>query len=72
MFFVLYVIGWASITTVTYMVPVHHVWLWFPNSPGLATGILIGGFGLGALIFDPISTLIINPNNLAQINGQFP
>ena len=46
------------------MIPVHYGWLWFPESPGLVSGLIIGGFGLGALLFDNISTLIINPDNL--------
>lgn len=54
------------------MVPVHQVWLWFPNYPGLATGILIGGFGLAALVLDPVTTAIINPNSLQPIDGKFP
>lgn len=46
------------------MVPVHHGWLWFPGQPGLVSGLVIGGFGLSALIFDNVSTAIINPQNL--------
>ena len=46
-----------------YMVPIHHCWLWWPKSPGLVSGIILGGFGFGALIFDNVFTHIINPNN---------
>jgi len=44
------------------MVPMHHGWLWFPDKPGLISGIIIGGFGLGALIFGPLATAIVNPD----------
>ncbi|CAG2100011.1 unnamed protein product [Medioppia subpectinata] len=37
--------------------------LWFPNNKGIVTGITVGGFGLGALIFDQVQTLYLNPNN---------
>ena len=47
------------------MVPVHHGWLWFPDHPGLVSGLVIGGFGLGVLVFSNFSTWVINPDNLA-------
>ena len=46
------------------MAPVHHAWIWFPKFPGLTSGIIIGGFGFGALIFNSLSTALINPDNL--------
>jgi hypothetical protein len=46
------------------MVSIHHGWLWFPERPGLISGLIIGGFGVGALIFDNVSTYLINPTNL--------
>ena len=45
------------------MVHVHHSWLFFPNQTGLISGIILAGYGFGALIFDNVSTAIINPNN---------
>jgi OFA family oxalate/formate antiporter-like MFS transporter len=32
---------------------------WFPDSKGTATGILVGGFGLGALTFGPVAHALI-------------
>ncbi|CAH8566117.1 unnamed protein product [Schistosoma turkestanicum] len=37
---------------------------WFPNRRGLIVGIIVGGFGLGSLVFTPIQTAYINPSNL--------
>ena len=48
------------------MVAVHHGWLWFPKSPGLVSGIILGGFGCGGLVFDNIWTHVINPDNLSE------
>ena len=45
------------------MVPIHHGWLWFPDHPGLVSGIILGGFGVGGLIFDNVFTHVINPGN---------
>lgn len=56
-------LGFSVIQGSVYMVAVHHCWLWFPKTPGLVSGIIIGGYGLGALIFDQVSTAIINPDN---------
>ncbi|VDP71527.1 unnamed protein product [Echinostoma caproni] len=41
---------------------------WFPNRRGLVVGMIVGGFGLGALIFTPIQTAFINPNNVKVDN----
>ena len=37
---------------------------WFPNNKGMAMGIVVGGFGGGAFIFNQIQTAILNPNNI--------
>ena len=56
------------------MVPVHHGWLWFPNNPGLVSGIILGGFGFGSLIYDNVLTHMINPNNepFDEETAQYP
>ncbi|KAK4475890.1 hypothetical protein MN116_001136 [Schistosoma mekongi] len=41
---------------------------WFPKRRGLIVGMVVGGFGLGALVFTPIQTALINPNNV-QVNN---
>ena len=46
------------------MVPIHHVWLWFPDHMGLTSGIVIGGFGFGPVIWNNFATHIINPKDL--------
>ena len=54
------------------MVPVHHAWLWFPERPGLFSGLIITGFGFGALIFNTMSLFLVNPNNeSANADGKF-
>ena len=37
-------------------------WEWFPNNKGFITGLTTAGFGLGAFIFTPISSNLVNPN----------
>ena len=39
---------------------------WYPNNKGIVNGIVLCGFGISALIFDKIQTILINPNNLSQ------
>jgi len=36
---------------------------WFPNKKGLVNGIIVGGFGLGAFIFNFVQTTYLNPQN---------
>ena len=58
-----YCLGWALNSSIAYLVPIHHCWLWWPKNPGLVSGIIQSGFGFGALIFDNVFTHIINPSN---------
>lgn len=73
-FALLYIFGFSFNQGIVYMVPVHHGWLWFPDNPGLVSGIILGGFGFGSLIFDNVLTHIINPNNepYDDSTGQYP
>ena len=71
-FGVLWALGWGPCVSLTYLVPVHHGWLWFPERPGLISGIIIGGFGFGALIFDNVALKLINPDNRVAKDGKFP
>ncbi|KAF8566681.1 hypothetical protein P879_10936 [Paragonimus westermani] len=41
---------------------------WFPSRTGLVTGIVVAGFGLGPLVFTPIQTELINPDNVQVDN----
>ena len=42
--------------------------------PGLATGIIIGGYGMSAVILDPITTDLANPwhDEFNQTTNQYP
>ncbi|XP_018654070.1 putative hypothetical protein [Schistosoma mansoni] len=40
----------------------------FPEKRGLIVGIIVSGFGLGALVFSPIQTALINPTNVKVDN----
>lgn len=68
---VLYVLGFSFNQGIVYMVPVHHGWLWFPNNPGLVSGVILGGFGLGSLIFDNVLTHLVNPDNISVDDDGF-
>ncbi|CAH8640800.1 unnamed protein product [Schistosoma curassoni] len=41
---------------------------WFPEKRGLIVGIIVSGFGFGALVFSPIQTALINPTNVKVDN----
>ena len=40
---------------------------WFPNNKGTVMGIVVGGFGGGAMIFNYIQSQIVNPYNVQPI-----
>ena len=51
-------------TALAYTPPLGVAMRWFPKSKGLVNGIIVGGFGLGAFIFNQIQTAYLNPANL--------
>ena len=45
---------------------------WFPRKKGLVNGIIVGGFGLGAFIFNTVQTTYLNPlNKSPEADGYF-
>ncbi|KAK8811348.1 hypothetical protein WA158_003082 [Blastocystis sp. Blastoise] len=40
---------------------------WFPKHAGLISGVVVAGFGCGALIFNIVQTKLVNPDNLPTI-----
>src|ERR1700731_2630656 len=52
-----------------YISPVSTLIKWFPDRPGMATGMAIMGFGGGALIGAPLSTYLMGSFQTASSNG---
>jgi MFS family permease len=52
-----------------YISPVSTLIKWFPDRPGMATGMAIMGFGGGALIAAPLSVLLMTHFKSAMSNG---
>lgn len=48
---------------IAYVGPLSAAMKWLPKWKGLANGIVVGGFGLGALIFNIVQTSFVNPDN---------
>ena len=72
-FMFLFSIGFGFCNGLTYMVPLQHGWLWFPEKPGLISGIIVGGFGIGTFALNLICLQIVNPDNIAaDDDGKFP
>lgn len=70
-FLPLFSIGFGLCNGLTYMVPMQHGWLWFPERPGLVSGIIIGGFGIGTLVFGLVCSHIVNPDGEDAVDGKF-
>jgi MFS family permease len=54
-----------------YVSPVSTLIKWFPDRPGMATGMAIMGFGGGAMIAAPLSILLMDRFKTAESNGVF-
>jgi OFA family oxalate/formate antiporter-like MFS transporter len=50
----------------SYIVPIAVLVKWFPDRRGLITGIAVGGFGAGALVFAPVATRLIQSVGVLQ------
>ena len=61
LFTFIYGFAFAIYQGMTYITPVHHGWMYFPNNPGLVSGIIIAGFGAGPLMSNFVATALINP-----------
>ena len=62
-FVMLFSVSYGIANGLTYVVPLHICWQYFPNKEGLISGIIVGGFGLGGFIFSLVSTNIVNPDD---------
>ena len=49
-----------------YIVPIAVLVKWFPDRRGLITGVAVGGFGAGALVFAPVATHLIQRVGILQ------
>ena len=57
---------------IAYVAPLVCAMRWMPRWKGVAAGFVLAGLGLGALIFDPVQTAFINPDNLpGDADGYF-
>lgn len=52
-----------------YISPVSTLMKWFPDRPGMATGLAIMGFGGGAMIGSPLAITLMNHFKTASSNG---
>jgi len=50
---------------IIYMIPVTCGWKYFPHRKGMVSGVIIGAFGFGTLIFNYVALAIVNPDNKA-------
>ena len=50
-------------TALAYAPPMAVAMKWFPRKKGLVNGIIVGGFGMGAFVFNTVQTSYLNPDN---------
>ena len=62
-FLVTYGVMYGIGAGLAYVGPLYSVIRWFPSHKGLVNGIIVAGFGGGALMFNFVQTLYLNPKN---------
>ena len=70
-FLFLFANGFGFCNGLTYMVPMQHGWLWFADKPGLISGFITGGFGLGAFVMNFVCAKVVNPGNEMPMDGSY-
>ena len=58
-------------TALAYPPPLGVAMRWFPRQKGLVNGVIVGGFGLGAFVFNQIQSTYLNPMNEALDNDGY-
>ena len=55
-----------------YTTPMLVGYMWFPRHRGAVSGVVVGGFGLGSIIFTSVQTSYLNPENISpEDDGYF-
>jgi len=55
-----------------YIAPVSTLIKWFPDRPGLATGLAIMGFGGGAMVASPLTATLLKSYGATEVDGIVP
>ena len=55
-----------------YIVPIAMLQKWFPDKPGLITGLAVGGFGFGAVLTSPVAQALIDATPDDPTNAFLP
>lgn len=55
-----------------YIVPIAMLQKWFPDKPGLITGLAVGGFGFGAVLTSPVAQQLIDASPDDPTNAFLP
>lgn len=69
---VMFNVTYSVTNAATYMVPVHHAWLWFPDRPGFASGVIMGFYGVSGLIWNNVALALVNPEHIDAVDGFYP
>ena len=55
---------------IAYIGPLSSAMKWLPKWKGFANGIVVAGFGLGALIFNVVQTIYVNPHDISAVKNK--
>lgn len=68
---VMFNITYSLVNGLTYMTPIHHAWLWFPDRPGFASGVIMGFYGISGLIWNNVALALVNPEHKSATSDGF-
>lgn len=62
-FTLIFGIGFGICNGLAYTIPLNICWQYFPEQKGLVSGFILCGFGIGSLMFNFLTTILVNPDN---------
>jgi len=68
---VMFNVTYSLVNGATYMTPIHHAWLWFPDKPGFASGVIMGVYGISGLIWNNVALALVNPEHISATEDGF-
>lgn len=69
LFRILFPVAYGFAVGLTFMVHLYLAWKYIPGYEGILTGVINAGFGCGGALFNYLSTILVNPNNVNPIKA---
>lgn len=67
LFRIIFPVSYGIAVGLAYMVHLYLTWKYIPGKEGIFTGIINGGFGCGGALFNYLSSVLVNPDDVNSL-----